>query len=243
LGREDYYFRRGFPYLAVAPLSDVENMGAWRYFAGSIGGQPLFVAGESNAKPLPPFGNERPPEYGQPPYHRCVGEYSVAYVPTLAKGVMAYACGSNRNAGFHRDNVRGIYMRTADTPWGRWSAPRLVFDPSSGYCRFMHRKVGCTPGQPNPGDLERVERSPDFSPKTADSGEWDLMFGGEYAPFLIPSYTSRMGDETSLYFTMSTWNPYQVVLMRARVRPLRSFIFTDLRSTLQRGLDFFRGRG
>lgn len=47
------------------------------------------------------------------------------------------------------------------------------------------------------------------------------MYGGEYAPFVIPSYTKVEGDALSLYFTISTWNPYQVVLMRTRVRPGR----------------------
>ena len=96
----------------------------------------------------------------------------------------------------------------------------------------MYHKSKCSPhklpsnlgtGTWNPKDQERVERNAQKDPQKTAGGDWDLMFGGEYAPFLIPSYTtvkeSLLGNETSLYFVMSTWNPYQVVLMRTRVRP------------------------
>jgi hypothetical protein len=36
---------------------------------------------------------------------------------------------------------------------------------------------------------------------------------------LLPSrYAKVKRDQTSLYFLMSTWNPYQVVLMRTQLR-------------------------
>ncbi len=242
-GRENYYFRRGYPFLAVVPLSEVGNMGAWRYLQGlSPSGQPNFVFGEENAKPLPPFGNERPTEPNQPPYHSCIGEFSVGFVTALEKWVMLYACDNNRTAGFNPNNGNGIYVRTAAAPWGPWSKPEQVFDPKQGYCMFMHELLGCSSNQPNPRDLERVNRNRDFEPLKTPAGDWDLLRGGWYAPFLIPTYTSVRGDKTDLYFAMSTWNPYQVVLMRTSVRTLRSFLFADLRSALQRGWDLLRGR-
>jgi hypothetical protein len=38
--------------------------------------------------------------------------------------------------------------------------------------------------------------------------------GGVYAPYVIPRYTRGGLQNTTIYYTMSTWNPYDVVLMR-----------------------------
>jgi hypothetical protein len=40
--------------------------------------------------------------------------------------------------------------------------------------------------------------------------------GGEYAPFFLPFFR-QSGDEARIYYAMSTWNPYQVVLMKSRL--------------------------
>jgi Domain of unknown function (DUF4185) len=127
----------------------------------------------------------------------CMGELSVTWNPYLRKWLILYGC----------DSPRGINFRVADRPWGPWSAPTLVFDPRSptdgGYCLFIHDAVPCPAGSPNPKDDLRE----------GGSG----VFGGEYAPYLIDALTR--GDvnarTTTIYFTMSTWNPYQVVLMRS----------------------------
>lgn len=37
--------------------------------------------------------------------------------------------------------------------------------------------------------------------------------GGMYGPYQIPQYTRRTAGGAQIYFTMSTWNPYQVMLM------------------------------
>ncbi|HEY6547647.1 MAG TPA: DUF4185 domain-containing protein, partial [Vicinamibacteria bacterium] len=237
-------FRRGFPYLAVAPIAAVEVMDSWRYFSGlAVDGKPVFQKGEGNARPIPPFGMERPPEPAQPPYHRCVGEFSIGQLPAWRKWVMLYACCGEHDAGFTAAHDRGIFLRTAKDPWGPWSPPQLLLDPKDAYCHFMHLKGPCPPGLPNPGDKERAERHPDLQPKFLDDGEMDLMAGGEYAPFLIPSYTKVDGGTTYLYFVMSTWNPYQSVLMRTRVQNVRAAAFEDLRSVWRRGVAFFRSEG
>jgi hypothetical protein len=144
-----------------------------------------------------------------PPYHQCVGELSVAYVEQWGKWAMLYSCGDSPDDGYNKENVRGIYLRTADVPWGPWSGPKLIFQPKEphGYCRFMYSANPCAANEPNPRD-EGVQ-----NPKG------QLSWGGEYAPMLLPTYTTVEGDSTSLYFFMSTWNPYQVVLIRTLIRP------------------------
>ena len=43
-------------------------------------------------------------------------------------------------------------------------------------------------------------------------------WGAEYAPILLPSrYAKVSATQATLYFLLSTWNPYQVVLMRTQV--------------------------
>jgi hypothetical protein len=210
-GRKENRFRRGYPFLAVAPLPQISDMHQWRYFTGLRNGRPVFVrANQDAAAPLPPFGHEKVPGAGQPPYHRCVGELSAGYIEPWGKWAMLYACADSSNDGYNKDNVRGIYLRTADVPWGPWSAPTLIFRPSQGYCRFMHSVSPCPPDLPNPMDRGMQVNGV-------------VSWGGEYAPILLPTYTNVQGESTDLYFLMSTWNPYQVVLMRTHLSPPSSY--------------------
>jgi hypothetical protein len=41
--------------------------------------------------------------------------------------------------------------------------------------------------------------------------------GGMYGPYQIPQYARRSGNEVQIYFTMSTANPYQVMLMAVNI--------------------------
>jgi hypothetical protein len=40
--------------------------------------------------------------------------------------------------------------------------------------------------------------------------------GGAYAPYVVERWTKVDGDNLDLYYTLSTWNPYVVVLMKSR---------------------------
>lgn len=122
-----------------------------------------------------------------------IGEFSAAWIHQLRKWVVLYNAGS----------PRGITMRVADNPWGPWSPGLVIFNPAKvsdggdgGYGSYMH-----IPGQDNLSDPGR-------------ESEW----GGEYGPYIIPSFTTGDPGSCHIYYTMSTWNPYQVVLMRSTVR-------------------------
>lgn len=222
-GKVNSSFRHGYPYFAVAPFSSIDKMETWRYYAGlGQDGKPIWREHESDAVPVPPFGPSHlivDPNFGHD-FHKCLGEFSVGYVNHWNRWVMLYACGSSpkgdpekRYKEFKNYN-RGIYLRTADMPWGPWSKPQRIFDPAEGYCRFMHYKYPCPAGSPNPRD-NGVQELNNGQPTGIQAN------GGEYAPYLIPSYTKVDGDTTSLYWVMSTWNPYQSVLMRTQIRPPR----------------------
>ena len=46
--------------------------------------------------------------------------------------------------------------------------------------------------------------------------------GGAYAPYVVERWTKLTGSELNLYYVLSTWNPYVVVLMKSRLQVDRS---------------------
>ncbi len=121
--------------------------------------------------------------------HPCIGELSVAWNTILQAWLMLYNC----------DEPRGIVYRVAGAPWGPWSAAAVLFEPGEdgGYCHFIHTNW----------DFEMCDSVHD----PGREREW----GGEYGPYLINAYTTGGGGRTTIFFLMSTWNPYTTVLMQA----------------------------
>lgn len=128
--------------------------------------------------------------------HPQVGELSVTYNPFIERWIMLY------NAG---EPQRGINMRTAESPW-EWSKTQVVFDPvaDGGYGSYMH--ISC-------------EADPEHCDDVFDLGR-ENEYGGEYGPYQYPDHAkgNKSSKETTIYFNMSTWNPYTVVLMSAELR-------------------------
>ncbi len=167
-------FRQSDISLAIQPADDLGDPNAISYFEGVDAADctPRFGPDEALAADLLAVD--------------CVGELSAFFAPSLDRWVLLYGC----------DEPRGIVYQVARFPWGPWSEPAVLFDPSAdgGYCRFMH-EPGCdTLDDPAPGEV---------------SGHW----GGEYAPYVIPTSVTDDAGTTRFHFTMSTWNPYQVVVM------------------------------
>lgn len=98
---------------------------------------------------------------------------------------------------YNSGRPRGILIRTAERPTGPWSEPVVLFDPKNGYGKFMHVANG-TDGMNDPGR--------------------EKEFGGEYAPYMIPRFFKKTAKGVAIYFLMSIWNPYNVVLMRAEIK-------------------------
>jgi len=77
----------------------------------------------------------------------------------------------------------------------------VLFDPDwpgVGYGAFMH--------------VSSEARGTD---RLSDPGR-DAIWGGEYGPYVISSYTRALEHHrAAIYFVMSTWNPYNTVLMTA----------------------------
>lgn len=125
------------------------------------------------------------PLFNQP----CVGELSVTYNRFIHKWIMLYNCFLKR----------GINLRTADQPWGPWSESQVIFHPDTdnGYCHFMHASW----------QFKKCDSVHD----PGKENEW----AGEYGPYQFEDLAIGDTSKTTIYFTMSTWNPYTVVLMKA----------------------------
>lgn len=135
--------------------------------------------------------------------HRCLGYYSVRFVETLGRWVMLYTCKES-------SGPRGVYIRTSLALWGPWTSPILLWSPDDGYCRYMFLPTQELECSPNPHEGEKRTRTVAGAVREP---------GGEYAPFLLPSrYAKRLPNaRLGLYFTLSTWNPYQTILLRAEL--------------------------
>jgi hypothetical protein len=91
-------------------------------------------------------------------------------------------------------------MRSSAEPWGPWSPGSVIFDPGRdhGYGRFMHIS-------------DKVKKNADNLSDPTRRDEW----GGEYGPYIMSRYTTGSKRSCRIYYTMSTWNPYQVMVMRS----------------------------
>lgn len=118
-----------------------------------------------------------------------VGELSVTYNSFIDKWILLYNHG----------DPRGINLRTADAPWGPWSDTQVIFHPwdDKGYCHFIHTDW-------------RVDKCDNLH-NIGRENEW----GGEYGPYQFGHFATGTDQATTIYFTMSTWNPYDVVMMKA----------------------------
>ena len=128
-------------------------------------------------------------------HHDVVGEFSVTYLEPVKRYVMLY----NHNVG----QPRGIIMRSAASPSGPWSEGVVIFEPwrDEGFGHFMHISAKFKGHSDSIGDPKR-----------------DDTWGAEYGPYVMGRFTTGTGGQCRIYYTLSTWNPYQVVVMRTDLR-------------------------
>jgi hypothetical protein len=170
-------YRKSSVYLAKIKSSALLGRSNLLYLSGvGANKKPGWSAHEEDAVPL--FR------------HDVVGEFSVAYCEPIRRYVMLY----------NSAEPRGITMRSAETPWGPWSAGTIIFEPSrdNAYGHFMHMPKGSNRKGDTVSDLYRED-----------------VWGGEYGPFIMSRFTRGTDGKCRLYYTMSTWNPYQVVVMQS----------------------------
>lgn len=123
---------------------------------------------------------------------RQCGELSARKHPTLPLYLLAF------NSG----DPRGVVLRLARSPEGPWIDAGMLYVPDDGYRKFMHAKesaIGCDDGLSQPGDEE--------------------TWGGEYGPYLVPSWFTEKDGAFGIVFTLSSWNPYCVHVLRTWLVP------------------------
>lgn len=215
-------------YNKLQPLSS--GLSPWRpfYYAGlSPEGTPAWNEDPSQAQPL--YRGE----------FDLVAQFSMSWVEPLRKWVMLYS--GDLPAFFtaggvlaHPQPVKGaVFLRHADHPWGAasdgstasggWSEPLAVVAPAqvAGFlaCEGPGAERGCAQGDPyRPGDfflsraLDRDCRAP---------GErWDRgnLYGVNIIDVMTQPVEPSAGNcAAEIYWNVSTWNPYRVLLMKSRI--------------------------
>jgi hypothetical protein len=198
-------YRAGVPYLANAPEETLANPASWRFFSGRApDGQPKWVTHEewmrgAATPPAPAPHAWRPPGEAEifiPVLEggRCIGEFSITWNPPLHMWLMLYQCPG------------GVLARVAPAPWGPWSLPTSILGPGDKLgCRLLMIPDGC-------GNRR------DFWPTEHHNGKF--VGGGTYAPYVLNRYTTAADNEgsgrsTTIYWVVSSWNPYEVSVMRS----------------------------
>ncbi len=128
-----------------------------------------------------------------------MGDLSVTWCRDLGLWFMTYD---------RREPDRGIAFSYSRTPWGPWSEPQVIFNAirDDALGKFIH--------DPNANPDDGLA-GPVIGKGKADPAS---VHGGAYAPYVVERWTKLHGSELDLYYLLSTWNPYVVVLMKSRLQ-------------------------
>jgi hypothetical protein len=127
-----------------------------------------------------------------------MGDLSVTWCEPLRLWLMTYDT--------RREPARGIQFSYSRTPWGPWSEPQTIFNLR------RDRALGAFVHDPGANPPDRLS-GPVIGPGQANP---EGVRGGAYAPYVVERWTRLQGNELSIYYVLSTWNPYVVVLMKSR---------------------------
>nr|NLI50727.1 DUF4185 domain-containing protein [Propionibacterium sp.] len=157
-----------------------------------------FWAGQQSDNTAPTWSPHE--DDARPVLPGAFGEISVRWVPELGRYVLLAMAGPEDPIG------PSVTLRTAPTPWGPWTPRLRLFDWVERGMSF-HDEASRFIRAHHDGDPvgDRI-----FAMQAA-------MTGAAYAPYLFDA--RRDGDRVVLRYTLSTWNPYQVVLMEHRLAP------------------------
>ncbi len=128
-----------------------------------------------------------------------MGDLSVTWCRDLSLWLMTYD---------RREPDRSVAFAYARTPWGPWSEPQVIFNAvrDGALGKFIHDPRS----SPDDGLA-----GPVIGKGKADPA---AVHGGAYAPYVVERWTKLHGSELDLYYLLSTWNPYVVVLMKSRLQ-------------------------
>jgi hypothetical protein len=203
----------------------------WRlhYYAGTdADGRPRYSANERDAVAA---DLDAARDGIQTEVHDVVDQMSVSWIEPLRKWVMLYGGGMVDIAlppalplcgilefftGSECKRVvignGAIRMRSAETPWGPWTAARDVL--VGGDPKRLPLEHQYAPG----GVLRHAAcTAPDCETHTKSSEVAKDEYGFLYAANIIEQWTRPAGGGADLVWNVSTWDPYRVVLVRTRI--------------------------
>ena len=188
-------YRASNVYLSSTPASTFATGAGTQYFKGLVNGQPVWSTSEADAVPIV-VDNPRHRSDDDP----TIGNVSVVYSDELDLWLMTYDAATQSRA------TAGVYFTYAREPWGPWSEPQLIFNArrDGALGTFIH-DPSIVPNPPGDG-LNGPTIGPN-DPYTTN--------GSVYAPFLIERFIRVAARTVSIYYIISTWNPYTVVEMRS----------------------------
>jgi hypothetical protein len=212
-------------YFAVADVPSYSASGeiewAPRYFTGlATDGTPQFSSRQIDAAPLDLNGTPR----AESEVWDVVNQMTVSWVESLGSWVMLYGGGANPvladlfsaglGARVQHDPEGAIHIRFASQPWGPWSAPQQLFvagDPNP----LTEAPAGAS--QYGPGGILRhpMCTTPECAPSEPTSERND--YGFFYAANVIDAWTVPTAKGARIYWNLSTWHPYQVVLLKTEL--------------------------
>jgi hypothetical protein len=185
-------YRHSDAYLSIEPAAQFESGRGVLYFAGlDANGGPRWEPRESAAAPIITNGT--------------LGDVSVIWCRELKLWLMTYDSRAPATAG--------ILFSYSATPWGPWSVPQLLFNARNDGAlgQFIH----------DPG----IRPDDGLAGPVIGKGQKDpaAVHGGAYAPYMVEHWTKVRrrpagNHELDIYYVLSTWNPYVVVLMTSRLR-------------------------
>jgi hypothetical protein len=185
-------YRHSDVFLSIVPAAQFEGGQGSMYYAGvDANGSPRWQPSASAATAVVTNGT--------------LGDVSVIWCGDLKLWLMTYDS--------RAPAIAGILFSYSTTPWGPWSPPQLLFNARNDGAlgRFIH-----DPGiAPDDGLAGPVIGKGQSNPAQ--------VHGGAYAPYMIERWTRvrrRSADDAELeiYYVLSTWNPYVVVLMTSELR-------------------------
>jgi hypothetical protein len=97
---------------------------------------------------------------------------------------------------------RGVLFSYSRTPWGPWSEPQIIFNAmrDGAVGEFIHNPQAI----PDDGLAGPVIGKGQANPQA--------VHGGAYAPYVVERWMKVQGSDLSIYYVLSTWNPYVVGL-------------------------------
>ena len=183
-------YRASAVYLASVPATNFESGAGTLYFTGLTNGQPSWSGVETNAVPL----------VTDNPTNPTIGNVSVNYSPAAGLWLMTYDGGRQKP---NLDSTVGIYFAFASAPWGPWSTPQLIFNRFRDGAEGVYIYDASNSNGPAGPTIDPSKNPPDTTE------------GANYAPYMIERFTTVRSNTLTIYYTLSTWNPYTVVLLKS----------------------------